>query len=139
MMRELICPDRLRTLEKPFAWLPCRFLRDGYLAQLSQPAKLLYLLLSLAANSRGLSFFGDRRIGEELALTSSEIAQAREELIASQFLAFDGATYQLLSLPVARQPQHTPANQSTFATQSAFEHQMPEEVRQVLRHILSSK
>ena len=41
----LLRPDRLRNLEPPFGWAPCRLLTTGLLAQLSLPAKALYLAL----------------------------------------------------------------------------------------------
>ena len=143
-MRDLLCPERLRTIEKPFAWLPCRLLTDGTLAQLSQPAKLLYLLLALAADRRGLSFFGDCRIAHELSLTPVQIAQARQELITWQLLVFDGATYQLLSWPSspATMPElATPANPHApeQPTPRSNPITMPEEVRQAFRHILALK
>jgi len=66
--RRPLRPDRLRTIERPFGWLPCRLLTGGMLAQMSGPARQLYLLLALAADRRGLSFCGDRRIQQTLGL-----------------------------------------------------------------------
>ena len=38
-------PERQRTMEKPFAWIPFRLLKDGLFADLSDKAKLLYFFL----------------------------------------------------------------------------------------------
>ena len=76
----MLRPDRLRVIERPFGWLPCRLLSDGWLETLSQPAQLLYLLLAMAADRQGLSFYGDARIEHVLALGAGELVRARQEL-----------------------------------------------------------
>jgi hypothetical protein len=95
----LLRPDRLRTIEKPFAWIPFRLLKDGLFADLSDQAKLLYLLLCLAADSQGLSYYGDPRILSYFQLSQQDIDLARSELIQKNLIAYDGRLYQLLSLP----------------------------------------
>ena len=103
-------PDRIRHIERPFGWLPCRLITDGWLEAMSQPAKLLYLLLAMAADRQGLSFYGKRRIEQLLALGPTELARARQDLIDADLLAFDGRLYQLLSLPRHAPPcLHGPA------------------------------
>jgi hypothetical protein len=96
---KLLRPERIRTLEKPFAWLPFRFLTDGHLAAISDRAKLMYLLLCLAADKYGLSFWGDKRILSYFQLDSSELQLAKRELIEQDLIAYDGHLYQVLSLP----------------------------------------
>jgi hypothetical protein len=96
---KLLRPERIRTLEKPFAWLPFRFLTDGHLAAISDRAKLMYLLLCLAADRYGLSFWGDKRIQSYFQLDSSELQLAKRELIEQDLIAYDGHLYQVLSLP----------------------------------------
>jgi len=98
---KLLRPERIRTVEKPFAWLPFRFLTDGHLAAISDRAKLIYLLLCLAADKNGLSFWGDKRIQSYFQLDSSELQLAKRELIEQDLIAYDGHLYQLLSLPKA--------------------------------------
>lgn len=98
---KLLRPERIRTLEKPFAWLPFRFLTDGHLAAISDRAKLMYLLLCLAADKYGLSFWGDKRILSYFQLDSSELQLAKRELIEQDLIAYDGHLYQVLSLPRA--------------------------------------
>ncbi len=95
----LLCPDRLRTIEKPFSWLPFRLLKDGIFANLSDNAKLLYIFLCLAADRQGLSFYGDPRIQTYFQLTPEEIHRARNELIQKDLIAYNGHIYQVLSLP----------------------------------------
>ena len=42
--------DRIRTLERPFGWIPFRILTSGLLPALSPPTKLLYFFLCLVAD-----------------------------------------------------------------------------------------
>jgi len=95
----LLRPDRLRTIEKPFAWIPFRLLKDGLFADLSDRAKLIYFFLCLAADSQGKSFYGATRIRTYFQLCPEEIDLARSELIQKDLLAYNGRLYQLLSLP----------------------------------------
>lgn len=95
-------PDRIRIVQKPFAWIPFRLLTDGHLASLSDPAKLLYLLLCLAADRNGLSFYGDKRILSYFQLDHRQLELARSELIEKDLIAYDGRLYQVLSLPERR-------------------------------------
>ncbi len=92
-------PDRIRTVERPFGWIPFRILTSGILAQLSPMAKLLYFFLCLVADEKGISYYGDRRLTSVLKLPEPALALARAELCRRDLLAFDGRTYQLLSLP----------------------------------------
>lgn len=114
----LLRPDRLRAIEKPFAWIPFRLLKDGLFADLSDRAKLLYFFLCLAADTRGTSFYGDSRIRSYFQLCSEEIDLARFELVQKDLLAYNGRLYQLLSLPPPGRaaPQQTnlaPAHRSS--------------------------
>ena len=136
---KLLRPDRLRTIERPFAWLPCRLLTGDLLHRMSTPAKLLYLHLALAADRRGLSFWGDKRIQHLLSLPADELHQAREQLTDLDLLAFDGHTYQLLSLPKPAVPGPGP---QPAAAADAEPHpddcpaETPEDVRLILRRLL---
>jgi len=53
-----IRPERVRsTTTGSFAFLPHRFLRDGFFASLRQDELRLYLFFVLAADRRGMSFY----------------------------------------------------------------------------------
>lgn len=98
----LLRADRLRALEAPFGWAPCRLLTTGVLSRLSLAAKGLYLALCLAADRGGLSYWGDRRLCEGVGLEEVELDRARRELVKHDLVAFDGRVYQVLSLPGRR-------------------------------------
>lgn len=117
--RTLLRPDRIRTLKRPFSWLPFSLIGSGLFARLSCEAKALYTFLCLVADRDGLSFYGEARLLAHSGLCRSDLYKARDELCAADLLAFDGRTYQVLSLPDAptnrgalRQPVSTPAPES---------------------------
>jgi hypothetical protein len=92
-------PDRVRRIEGGFAFVPNRFLRDGFFAQLSALERSLYLFLVLAADRNGVSFYGLDRIGSLLEVPLDDVLDARDRLIDRDLIAFDGTRFQVLSLP----------------------------------------
>lgn len=92
-------PDRIRTMERPFGWMPFRILTSGILAELTPAAKLLYFFLCLVADRQGLSFYGDKRLCVLVGLGGQQLGSARSELCRRDLVAFDGRVYQVLSLP----------------------------------------
>jgi hypothetical protein len=126
----LLRPDRLRTIEKPFAWIPFRLLKDGLFADLTDRAKLLYTFLCLAADSQGTSFYGDARILTFFQLDPPQLHLARKELIQKDLLAYDGRLYQLLSLP-SRDHRPTPTIKPSTERRSGE----PERFADILKHL----
>ena len=58
IQRTPIVPQRVRSIGgQSFAFLPHRFLREGFFASLAPDQQRLYLLLVLAADRNGLSFY----------------------------------------------------------------------------------
>ena len=100
---KLLRPDRLRTIEPPFGWVPFRILTSGFLEKLSAAAMLLYFFLCLVANRWGISFYGAQRIESILRLSNQALNAARNELLQYDLVAFDGRVYQVLSLPNEQQ------------------------------------
>lgn len=111
-------PDRLRsTAEGSFAFIPHRFLRDGFWAVLEHRELLLYLLLILVADRHGLSFYYDDRLAALLGVEVDDLLAARHALVRRDLIAFQdaGPRYQVLSLPVLAcalpsQPRPMPNN-----------------------------
>lgn len=98
--RAPILPDRIRSIGgQSFAFLPHRFLREGFLCSLTSDEQRLYLFLVLAADRNGLSFYHYDRICAILEMVSDDYVDARDGLLAKDLLAFDGARFQVLSLP----------------------------------------
>jgi len=125
MEKIMLCPNRVRKITGSFGFIEHRFLKDGFFYSLTHHELLLYLFLVLAADRDGLSFYGYDRICTFLKLTLDEYIQARDGLMAKDLLAFDGRTFQLLSLPAER-PKPTPEKD-------------PAKIRQLINRSLGSK
>lgn len=98
--RPPILPERVRRIDgQSFAFLPHRFLREGFLCSLTPDEQRLYLFLVLAADRTGTSFYHYDRICSILEMVVDDYLDARNGLLAKDLLAFDGSRFQLLSLP----------------------------------------
>jgi hypothetical protein len=101
LSRAPILPDRVRSIDgQSFAFLPHRFLRDGFLCSLTADEQRLYLFLVMAADRNGLSFYHYDRICAVLEMVIDDYVDARNGLLAKDLIAFDGTRFQVLSLPV---------------------------------------
>jgi hypothetical protein len=143
--KSVLRPERLRQIERPFGWLPCRLLTDGLLTSITSSARQLYLVLALAADRRGLSCFGDARLQRVLDLSAPDLAAARAELLQRDWIAFDGSTYQLLSLPPSTPSPPPSAPNPAPETPALPSHLpdrpcqgIPEEARQILKRIFGA-
>lgn len=98
--RTPIVHDRLRHIgDGSFGFIPHRFLRDGFFATLTSEQLALYVLLVLAADRNGISFYAYDRICSVLELRLDDYIAARNALIEKNLVAFDGRRFQVLSLP----------------------------------------
>jgi hypothetical protein len=97
--KTILCPERLRKIQGSFAFVEHRFLRDGFWVSLSHDELLLYLLLIMAADRAGLSYYGYDKLCTLLAIPVDEYIAARNALIDKDLIAFDGRLFQVLSLP----------------------------------------
>jgi hypothetical protein len=107
MGKIILCPERVRKISGTFGFIEHRFLKEGFFYSLSHHELLLYLFLVLASDRNGLSFYGYDKICTLLRITVDEFILARDGLIYKDLIAFDGRTFQLLSLPPDG-PQPTP-------------------------------
>ncbi len=108
-------PQRVRRIEKSFAWLDHRLLRRGFLPVMTHEDQSLYLFLVLAADRNGVSFYRKEKICDCLGLDFRQFEVARDRLIALKLIAFE--PYTILSpngfyqvLPVDGQPPDFAAN-----------------------------
>jgi hypothetical protein len=99
-LRVPLVPERVRQIAgQSFGFIPHRFLRDGFLSSLERDELALYILLVLAANRHGVSFYGYDAICEMLHMPAECYIEARNRLIDKDLIAFDGTRFQVLSLP----------------------------------------
>ena len=102
-------PQRVRRIEKSFAWIDHRLLRNGYLQVMTHQDQALYLFLVLAADRHGISFYRKEKICDVAGLEWGSFEVARDRLIELKLLAFEpysaltpNGHYQVL--PVDGQP-----------------------------------
>jgi hypothetical protein len=107
MEKVILCPDRVRKITGTFGFIEHRFFQEGFFYTLSHCELLLYLFLVLVADRHGLSFYSYDKMCTLLRITVDEFILAREGLIEKDLIAFDGRTFQVLSLP-RDGPQPTP-------------------------------
>ena len=74
-------PDLLRRPQAPFGWLEAHLLHDRWLARLEPDATAVLLLLALAADRRGASFFSRIRMAEVLGINVSRVDRALDRLL----------------------------------------------------------
>ncbi len=98
--RAPIVAERVRAIAgHSFAFLPHRFLREGFFASLRPDELRLYVLLVLAADRNGMSFYHYDSICSLLEIPLETYLHARNALIDKGLIAFDGTRFQVLSLP----------------------------------------
>jgi hypothetical protein len=116
--RPPIVASRVRSPQgQTFAFLPHRFLRDGFFCSLCPDQLRLYVFLVLAADRDGISSYGFERICAVLEIDIDAFLLARDSLIRKDLIAFDGRRFQVLSLP--DKPVHTPSPPLLTAAQMA--------------------
>ena len=74
-------PDLVRRPAGPFGWVEARFLHEGLLARLGPEATAVLVLLALAADRHGASFFGRERMARALGMDRAAIDRALRRLL----------------------------------------------------------
>ena len=121
MEKRILNNGRIRFIQGGFAFIPHRFLTDGFLSSLNSCELLLYLFLVLVSDAKGLSFYSDQTICRLLKISSKALKAARQVLIASDLIAFEAPLYQVLELPRApRETKEDPAYPAVSSSTSCF-------------------
>jgi len=92
-------PHRIRKISGSFAFIEHRFLRDGFWDSLGHDELLLYVLLVMVSDRKGLSYYSYEKICSLVRLCPDDYVVAREGLIQKDLIRFDGFLFQVLSLP----------------------------------------
>ena len=100
IQKKILMIDRVRQIDKGFAYLPHRLLTEGFVAGLHQHELLLYFFLVLVADRHGLSYYGYDAICSYLELSLDQYIAARNGLMDKDMIAFDGTLFQVLELPL---------------------------------------
>ena len=102
MEKVILCPERVRKITGTFGFIEHRFLKEGFFYTLTHYELLLYLFLVLVADRHGLSFYSYDKMCTLLRISVDEFILARDGLMEKDLIAFDGRTFQVLSLPEPR-------------------------------------
>lgn len=101
-------PDLMRRPTAGFGWLDQALLLEGWLAQIGPNGTALLVLLALAADRHGASFFSRHRMADSLGCSLAHVDDALQRLCHLGLVAFspwrrDGreGVWQLLPLPQA--------------------------------------
>ena len=65
-------------------------------------------MLVSVADAQGLSYYSDESLSRRLQLEPGQLAQARQQLIAGDLVAYQKPLYQVLSLPSPWVPAASP-------------------------------
>jgi len=104
---------KLRRVPQQFSWVDQRLVRERYIDQLSHEACALYLFLVTVADAQGLSYYAETSLCQRLAMTGTELHQARQALITRGLVAYQCPLYQVLALDAV--PQGSPPSVVTVA------------------------
>ena len=102
IQKRVLIPDRVRRPPASgFSWLDRRFLRE-FASRLSGEAVFLYFFLAAVSDKQGLSFYADSTIAGRLRMREDILANAREELLDADLVAYHSPLTQVLTLPNSR-------------------------------------
>ncbi len=74
-------PELLRRPSGSFGWLEDRLLQDRWLARLGGQGVSVLVLLALAADRHGASFYGRARMAQSLGLSRAQVDQGLQRLL----------------------------------------------------------
>ncbi len=96
--KHLLMSWRLRRIPNGFGWIDHRVLRDGIMRQCTTDALALYVVLILAADEEGISYYGNRLLCSLLGVSMGRLESARENLIHADLIAWEAPLYQVLEI-----------------------------------------
>jgi hypothetical protein len=104
MKKSILNRSRIRTVHDSFAFIPHRFLTDGFMKRLGPGELLFYLFLVLVSDAYGLSYYGDLAICRLLKMDGSDLKQLRQILMDEDLIVYEAPLYQVLELPLKPLP-----------------------------------
>ena len=88
-------PQKIRKIQRSFAWIDHRLVRNSYLQVMTHSDIVLYLFLILVADKNGVSFYRKEKICKAVSLDYSQFEIAKDRLVNMKLIAFEG--YSVLS------------------------------------------
>lgn len=122
-----IRPGRIRQVPKQFSWVDGRLVRDRHIDKCSHAAAALYLFLITVSDVKGMSYYSDQSTCQRLSMDGAVFAQARQELVAFDLIAYQKPLYQVLDLAPPESAAKVPRNKPQ---------DLPQSVSQILKRIM---
>jgi len=101
VIKQPICPDRIRKTPKHFSWLDHRLVSDHYIDRCTHGAAALYLFLVTVSDVKGMSYYSDRTLSQRLAMDENILVRHRNELMNIGLIAYRKPLYQVLAIDPA--------------------------------------
>jgi hypothetical protein len=99
--KQVLMADRVRRPPRSgWSWIDRRFVRE-FAPRLSGDAILLYFFLAAVSDRDGLSFYSESTIAVRLRMSEAAMVRARDELVATDLVAYRAPLVQVLSVPHA--------------------------------------
>ncbi len=99
-IKEIICRDRIRSINGGFGWVDHRLVRDRYVQRCSPVALAVYLFLITVSDADGISYWGKSALCDRLQIGKAELNHAQAELEAADLIAYEKPIWQVLQLPI---------------------------------------
>jgi hypothetical protein len=97
--KQILVPNRVRRPPTDgWSWIDRRFVRE-FAPRLSHEAIVLYFFLAAVSDQNGLSFYREATIAVRLRMSEAAVVRARDELVATDLVAYRASLVQVLSLP----------------------------------------
>lgn len=120
-----ISPHLIRQVPEQFSWVDHRLVRERYIDYISHGAATLYLFLITVGDAQGISYYGEASLQKRLSMDSASLAEARNDLIRQQLLAFKKPVYQVLALDPRRKPDQSATG--------------PQSIKEVLQQVMGGE
>lgn len=101
--KKVIVVERVRKIDGPFGWIPHKFVSRGYIKVFTRDELIMYFFLCVVSDRLGLSYYGDKTMGNLLGINYDDLKITRERLRKKGFIAYKKPFYQVLTLPEFKQ------------------------------------
>lgn len=100
--KQVLWEERTRQVPAQFSWVDHRLVRDGFCRRCRPDELALYLVLVVAGDADGLSYYGDESIAKLIGVPAARVTELREGLVRADLIAYRKPLYQVLELPEGR-------------------------------------
>ena len=92
--KQVLRAERLRQVPEQFSWVDQALVQRGFIDRCEARAAALYLFLVTVADAQGLSYYASATLARRLRLSVPQFAEARQQLIELDLIAYKAPLYQ---------------------------------------------